>query len=435
MKKKAKAISLLLCTILFLTGCRAASSESTLVSVPDALPSQQSLTPQAPGTLRLVTDSQEGSDIAVGNENGYYYVDRGGDITANLRYIDYASAQDIYLSARPESDHLTPDDESYISSVAGTGCVFPVGDKLFLLRTGAPSYANTFGDDAMAAVFRMNLDGSNRTQIYLGDASEEFGATAAADDNFLYLIQKQTETTDDSPVDKKYLIQMDQQSGQTERLCEVPYGTTVIGVADGMLIFHSISDSADDENALPVFRHEILAYDVAPGTLSVIQAWAQEEYANTWVYDDMLVTASWASRTVTLRKPREPESIAVYPFADDIPENLIGFSHAGCSNGRFYFFTLKTALCALDLATGEWGRMTLQYDDPEKMEPRPVEIYAETATQYLVLCDKQMTTRRFIYWDDHSIYELEALQPVFALIAKEDYWASLPNYTPVTFNG
>ncbi|MBD5095266.1 MAG: hypothetical protein HDT26_13540 [Subdoligranulum sp.] len=384
-------------------------------------------------TLHLVTDSQRGSDVSKGNENGYYYIDRGGDITANLRYIDYSTAQDIYLSARPESDHLTPDDESYLSSVAGTGRVFPAGDKLFLLRAGAPSAADTFGDDAMAAVFRMDPDGSNRTLLYQGGADERFGDTAAADGHFLYLIGQRTETTGDAPVEKSYLLRMDGESGQTETLCELADGAWFIGAADGMLIFHSISDIADDDSTPPMFGHKIFAYDVASGTLSVLQTWQYEEYTEAWVYDDLLVTASWTSRTVTLRRLREAEAFAAYPFANDIPADHINFWFAGCTDGRFYFY-VDTALRTLDLATGEWGKMTLQYDDPEKMEPRPVQIYAETATQYLVLCDQQMTTRRYVNWDDHSVYALEALQPVFSLIAKEDYWNSVPNYRPVTFN-
>ncbi len=436
MKKKPHVILLLLCAVLILAGCSAAPSGPASASVfaPDAVSAPQTPAPQTSGMLRLVTDSMEGTDISKGNENGYYYIARGRDISANLRYIDYATAQDVYLSPRPESNHLTPDDESYLSSVAGTGRVFPLDDKLFLLRTGAPSYAATFGDDAMAAVFRMNLDGSARTPIYLGGADERFGATAAADDRFLYLIQRRTKTVDDSPLELCYLIRMDQESGAAEELCELTDSAYMIGAADGMLIFHSISDSVNDANALPMFRHEILAYDTASGALSVVQAWQQDEYANTWVYDDMLVTASWASRTVTLRKPREPEAIAVYPFADDIPADRTAFWFAGCRDGRFYF-DIGTALCVVDLATGEWSRMTLQYDDLDKMEPRPVEIYAETSMQYLVLYNKEKTTRRFMYWDDGSIYEYEAIQPVFALISKEDYWASVPNYTPVTFNG
>lgn len=441
MKQRILKIIASVCALCILAGCAAPAPSSgaggdagggASETVPAAGMSETAQSTR--GTLRLVTDSKCGSNVTKGNENGYYYIDRGGNITASLRYIDYATAQDIYLSARPESNHLTPDDESYISSVAGTGRAFPVGDKLFLLRTGAPIYADRFGDDAMAAVFRMNLDGSDRTTVYIGSADERFNDTAAADDHDLYLIREQTERTDDSPINKSYLIRMDGESGRTENLCELEYGTWLIGAADGMLVFHSISDIAEDDNGMPMFGHEILAYDVASGTLSALKTWQQDEYTEAWVYEDLLVTASWVSRTVTLRRLQEPETVTEYPFAGDIPADQTAFWFADCRDGRFYF-DMDTALCTLDLATGEWGRMTLQYDDPEKMEPRPVQIYAGTATQYLVLRDQEMTTRRYVNWDDHAVYELEALQPVFALIAKEDYWNSVPNYRPVTFVG
>lgn len=297
-----------------------------------------------------------------------------------------------------------------------------------------PASVHSAQTDAMAAVFRMNLDGSDRTTIYIGSADERFGDTAAADDHDLYLIREQTERTDDPPVNISYLIRMDGESGRTENLCELEYGAWLIGAADGMLVFHSISDIADGDNGMPISGHKILAYDVASGTLSALKTWQQDEYTEAWVYEDLLVTASWVSRTVTLQKLREPEAVTVYPFAGDIRADQTAFWFSGCRDGRFYF-DVDTALCTLDLATGEWGRMTLQYDDPEKMEPRPVQIYAGTDTQYLVLRDQQMTTRRYVNWDDHAVYAFEALQPVFALIAKEDYWNSAPDYRPVTFVG
>ena len=156
MKRKTLFLfeSTLLGIILLFSSCDASQDRNQTVSNPV----EQSLSvSQAPGeanpipeagvpsgaNLRLVTsDENFSSRKTTGNENGYYYVDRSDSINANLRYIDYATAQDIYLSSRPEANHLAPEDDSYISSVAGLGVAFPVGDSLFLLRAGAPMYTD-----------------------------------------------------------------------------------------------------------------------------------------------------------------------------------------------------------------------------------------------------------------------------------------------------
>ena len=84
---------------------------------------------------------------------------------------------------------------------------------------------------------------------------------------------------------------------------------------------------------------------------------------------------------------------------------------------------------------GTWSAVALEYMDPVKDDPRPVEIYAETATQFLVCRDQKSVTRRYFDPDTGTPYETERVQPVFALISKEDYWAGVPNYRDIYFNG
>lgn len=90
-------------------------------------------------------------------------------------------------------------------------------------------------------------------------------------------------------------------------------------------------------------------------------------------------------------------------------------------------------LSAIDLETGEWKTVTLTYQDPEKQEARPVEIYAETETDFLVCYDKQTVMKQSINLAG-VLDQSESVQPCFALIAKEDYWNSVPNFQKITFN-
>lgn len=386
--------------------------------------------------LHLVTsDIDYYPSKTAGNESGYYYIDRSGGISANLRYIDYATAQDIYLSSRPEANHLTPEDDSYISSVAGLGEVFPVEDSLFLLRAGASEYASQFGQDAMAAVFRMNLDGTDRKQIYFGKADEMLASTVAADDRYLYLISRRVEKIDGIPEQSGYLLRMDQQTGETTQLCRLSYNTWMIGATDGLLVFHNIEIDQDNKANPFSMMNEILVYEITSEKLVVVQKWPSEENATTLVCQNKLITASFSTRTVVVREIASGKETANYPLLEGLAENQTTFWFASCYDEHFLFWDYAAEkLRVLDLSTGKWSDVALTYKDPDKMELRPVEIYAENATHFLVCYDKQSITRHFSEWGSEIIYETQRIQPCYAIISKENYWNGVPNYLPVTFN-
>lgn len=439
--------AILLAAVFLFSSCGAAQTGGQAGSAPGG-PSLSAA--QAPGeahtapdaavpqgaALRLVTsDENFSSRKTTGNENGYYYVDRSAGVNANLRYIDYATAQDIYLSSRPEANHLTLEDDSYLSSVAGLGITFPVGDSLFLLRAGAPMYADQFGRDALAAVFRMELDGTGRRQIYAGGGDEILLSTAAADDQYLYLISQQIAEDEDGPQQYGYLLRIDQRTGETKELCQFSPSAFLIGAGDGLLVFHNIIDTREENTVSRA--HEIFVYDIASEALSTIETWSQDPGTAAVVYDGMLITASPLARTVRVRALREDETgaAAEYPLPDSLPADFEHFRYVSCHDGHFLFWDYSTQTTyALDLATGEWSGVTLGYTDPIKDDPRPVEIYAETAAQFLVCRDQASVTRRFYDPDTGTPYEIERVQPVFALIAKEDYWASVPDYQEIYFN-
>lgn len=55
-----------------------------------------------------------------------------------------------------------------------------------------------------------------------------------------FWVSQRTEMENDSPIQKRYLVQMDIQTGETKDLSELTNSSWLIGAADGVLIFHSI---------------------------------------------------------------------------------------------------------------------------------------------------------------------------------------------------
>ena len=128
------------------------------------------------------------------------------------------------------------------------------------------------------------------------------------------------------------------------------------------------------------------------------------------------------------------QNLVTYQFPDSVSEDLSGFWFETCRDGRYAFWDYSAEqLHVLNLSTGEWNSVTLTYDDPDKLELRPVEIYAENTTQFLVCYDKEIVERHYSNLEG-TISTLQRTQPCFALIDKEDYWNSIPNYQVIVFN-
>lgn len=382
--------------------------------------------------LLFMTDDENFTGRSRGNENGYYYVDLGNDgITANLRYIDYATQQDVFLSSRPEGNHHVPEDESYISSVAGCGTVFPLDDALFLVRTGAPDYSDRYGQDALAAIFRMNLNGSNRQQLYTGANDEILLSTIAAKGQKLFLISQHTETENGTPIQNRYLIQVDAVTGEKQELCKLTDSAWMIGAVDDYLLFHSIYVENAGENTVPEMTHEIFVYSFETKSLAVINSWSPAKKQSAIVNGNTLLLANVPDRTLTVQEISSGQVIASYSLEPHIKDDTQTLWHQACFDNKFIFSDGKQ-LCALDVTSGDWSYMTMTYQDPDKLEARPVEIYAETETEYLVCYDKQIVPREYLDGEG-VVQEVESTQPSFALINKEDYWNSVPNFKKVTY--
>ncbi len=144
-------------------------------------------------------------------ENGYYRIQRLGDDRdiSNITYVDFASKREIVLCSDSSCRHNT---ESCASVISGhemfySTDIFVFNDKLWLLSTEndeegsmgseyhAPGYEPE-PETRRAAIFRMDLDGTNREKVYeaaLGDIIEKkvFGDG----DDLLFVVKTPTVDT------------------------------------------------------------------------------------------------------------------------------------------------------------------------------------------------------------------------------------------------
>ena len=158
--------------------------------------------------LNMVTSCVEYSTLGAGNEDGYYYIDYSNSdgSTGYIRYIDYNTASDIPLTTQIASENDDDTSESYLESTIGGGTLGVLPSKLLYLRCGSPVFYEKYGENALPAIYIMNLDGSDRKLLLQGKSNEEYSTTVASDDSNIYFLYKQTTPIGETDVEAKEYI-------------------------------------------------------------------------------------------------------------------------------------------------------------------------------------------------------------------------------------
>lgn len=224
-------------------------------------------------------------------KDGYYRIQRLGDNRdiSNITYVDFASKREIVLCSDSSCRHNTESCASVISKkdvFFSTG-IFVFNDKLWLLSTEndedgsmgseyhAPGYEPE-PEKRRAAIFRMDLDGTNREKVYeaaLGDIIEKnvFGDG----DDLLFVVKTPKVDTVKNNTGKEVMFYGSKnrallrfsisQNKVVERIPLDPYkniSLTVRGCAGSRLILSGIA-YPDGKSRLDYM--DILAYETGSG--------------------------------------------------------------------------------------------------------------------------------------------------------------------------
>ena len=143
-------------------------------------------------TGKLQFLSNRYGESACNTENGYYYLTfettrlRDGNYGMHLMYMDFASGREVYLCSTAGCKHDSPDCPSvflYDDLPSESTMLFVFGNNLYILsreydNDGSMSQGviNIGGDSSSAesrpaALYRANLDGTERKKIYTFDAA------------------------------------------------------------------------------------------------------------------------------------------------------------------------------------------------------------------------------------------------------------------------
>lgn len=138
-------------------------------------------------------------------DKGYYYIN-DGDNGNNIKYFDYSAKKEIYLCNKPNCKHNTKECSSYLN-IAEANDLFVYNNYLYLISgSGSTTIMSaTMGEEGTSIaevggptpiIYRMNLDGTNKTKLFECPSGVELGSSFILEGNNLYTFFSKNKTVE-----------------------------------------------------------------------------------------------------------------------------------------------------------------------------------------------------------------------------------------------
>lgn len=401
-----------------------------------ATPQSAAADPAEAGSLQPLTP---------GTGQGYYVCGSNGG-SPLLCYLDYASAAEVPLCARPNCEHNSESCTAWL----------PAGRMVSNLSAAGQGIAWIELDGIEGRVWLADADGAGRRQLPAlpdGFAAETL---AAQDGQALYCFaskygEGQTTTA-------LYRLPLD--GGEAEQLLALPQPVPELkGVCGRSLVLYQydwsgiediprpeIPAGADEEEARRLNdeyqeqvaqvtgSHRVYLLDVDTGAEQELAGWTSRQGSSgraiLWQDDTLYWTADedtghigWqtAAGETGQTAVRWPDTLPVGQGWYVTPERLV--------DGRLLVTamdpdTIIVHRCAVDLQTGAVQELTLRY--VENATEQPVRVLAQSGDMVLVRFESQV--RDGLAGGDTEV------QNRCGLISLEDFFAGRPNYREITLH-
>lgn len=359
--------------------------------------------------------------------DGYYYIEplTNNSLAGQIRYIDYATGIDIPLSSQVNSEYSSEEDTSYIDSIIGQYRMFIWDDKLYAMRSGASWYIDNsdFGPLAASAIYQMDMDGSNRKEIYLGDSETELLMYAAACDHELYLIRQK--------VDIIEVFKINENGGEEKVIAEFPNGVALklAGCAGEKMYFNRFcfDESKTDSTEEYQLTEMLTSLNVTNGEKKdLVNLFPSEaKLAQPFVTNGKLyLYYPNASQVDVCDLSGNVESSI--PFNDEIAGMEIYSGRSANIIGTSIFvpcFDIKTNTglnLVIDLGEGKITRSNVTIYRTDGKDIPPAQVVAETGNEYLVNTGYTIYSAK-MPMGDGTTNTTELMLSEYSLIGKDNF--------------
>lgn len=200
------------------------------------------------------------------SDKGYYYIN-DGDKKNNIKYFDYSAKKEIYLCNKPNCTHDTEECSSYLD-ISESNDLFVYNNYLYLISGSGSSqtisitdtddgdgYSMSEAKGQTPKVYRMNLDGTNKTKIFECPSGVELTSSFIFEGNNLYtffLKNKTVETGKNSCTSMetdRNLVKINLETKKYEEIFDSK-NRSIIGIYKGKIVWEEIVYKENPEKFL-----------------------------------------------------------------------------------------------------------------------------------------------------------------------------------------
>lgn len=428
-----------LCAIIAFSSCNATISDTEGKSSPE----YSTVSPVEKTQMKIIS-SQNGiiASGMVGNDYGCYEIFYRPSGDGNILYTDYATQSRIYLSSQVSAERNSENDTSWLESTVG-GCYFSLtSENLLLFKLNTPNFNDQQLSERQGYIARYDLNGANRkvlTQLSPNEVIAD-GCIVSDSNNIYYLTYYIQDDGTSSPFS---LTSLNILSGEKKKICEFSADSRhfIVGAYQDKIVmknivnpvnFSSMSSAEEITEAFRRQRHEIVLLSPDGRQESICQ-WKQGERSEMFTDDKMFYwdTAKKGIYELDFETGKE-KSLNNDP--------IVGSDGTSYNSLILYAdpFDGHILATATQEENGQEKSIQIAFDIENKVykelklieNERPVQILAEGANYFLV----QTGLKEYPipdYMPDGQQYTTNMLVPDIYLIAKQDYWNSIPNYIPI----
>lgn len=394
---------------------------------------------QSDVSFTLLHSPREGSAKIGYAENGLYYLQYIQDGTGDLQliYLDYASAQEHVLCASPECLHNNEACTGWFPGNYGPGSTMVVNGSVYICFSGSNPEVGTV---VFPQIVAMDADGRNRTQLTTLSESSVLKGSFATDGTSLYVTEKAFEIEGETYQTKTKLMKIDLSTGAQTYLQTWDADIWITGAHQQYMFL--LKPENFDTNGFSIYEgahgaaYTILGMD-AQGNETTLHSVVEDGFLGT-VRGDSYYTLTIKNSALTRTNLFTGETVTLCTLPNALEKGKAFFGDL-VGNQLFIQGALATrpseteiaTLYGVDVNNGTCTEINLTQEDPNLPETdNPILVVAQWQDKYVV--KNRMMLRRISYVDDTGVKQImEVMSMGYAMISKDDFLSSTPNYRNV----
>lgn len=407
-----------------------------------------------PNTIKTKThqDNQKKSELILkstsilnegnGSEDGYYRIKTNEEGGSYLTYIDYKTAQEVYLCQKPECKHNNENCTAFIPFDLFITEIIPFKEHLYLFSTG--NTTTVIGEKGVEdkenppKIYQMDLDRNNKKELFQLEEGYRLNTDEIIfDDTYLYITaykNEQISLKDKTEMEialKTKLYRIHLSSGKYDTIKNTD-DETILGVEGRNIIFEGNIYKEDPQkylnnkdydkyySALLNSKKKFEIYNIDTKKSKVIET--DEDTIETYYQGSVYWIDHNHVMKLNLKNSKKeilfslPESNLDYSIYGVISDNLIiqAFDDTDDTSDKMYNISTQTP------SLHELHHFTSDMHDP-------VRIITQTADYLLAIYDTEGKMEKT--WAGTMQYEVD--KDYYGLISKKDFLNDKKNYKKI----